>query len=339
MSFPELAFLETLLERLKGRARVERIETVKFRTESFPLYSVVLGSEDPAAPCFAVVGGVHGQEKIGSQVALSFLETLSQLAEWDEITNIALRKSRVAFFPIVNPVGMYLLRRGNGNHVDLNRNAPVEASSHSYPLLGGQRFSPHIPWYRGREGAAMEKEAQAYCDFVRKHVFPSRSSILLDCHSGYGSVDRLWFPFSHTFKPFPSIAEAYALKTLLDATHPNHVYVMEPAAQGYTTSGDLTDYVYLEHHKQSGGEKIFLPITLEMGSWLWLKKNPVQLFSAMGLFHPIHIHRHQRILRRHIPLFDFLHRAVINPEQWAFFGKDEREDAEEDAIEFWYPEE
>ncbi len=153
MSFPELAFLETLLERLKGKARIEQVATVKYATESFPIYTVALGSRDPAAPTFALTGGVHGQEKIGSQVVLSALETMTELLEWDELTNLALEKSRVVFMPIVNPVGMFLLRRGNGNKVDLNRNAPVEAATHSYPVVGGQRISPLLPWYRGEPGA------------------------------------------------------------------------------------------------------------------------------------------------------------------------------------------
>ncbi len=288
---------------------------------------------------FALTGGVHGQEKIGSQVVLSALETMTELLEWDELTNLALEKSRVVFMPIVNPVGMFLLRRGNGNKVDLNRNAPVEAATHSYPVVGGQRISPLLPWYRGEPGAPMEVEAQALCDFIRREVFPSKAAIALDCHSGYGSVDRLWFPYNHTFEPFPNIAEAFALKHLLDLTYPNHVYVMEPGAQGYTISGDLYDYLYLEHQKTAGEGKRFLPITLEMGSWLWLKKNPVQLFSSIGLFHPMHLHRHKRILRRHITLVDFLHRAVINNSQWAFLRGSEREAVKKDALDFWYPEE
>lgn len=339
MSFPELAFLETLLERLQGRARIEQVAAVKFGDKTFPIYTVALGSRDPAAPTLALTGGVHGQEKIGSQVVLSALETLTELLEWDELTNLSLQKTRIVFMPIVNPVGMYLLRRGNGNRVDLNRNAPIEAATHSYPVVGGQRFSPSLPWYRGPAGAEMETEAKALCDFIRREVFPSKTAISLDCHSGYGSVDRLWFPYNHTFLPFPNLPEAYALKNLLDLTYPNHVYVMEPGAQGYTISGDLFDYLYHEHHSTIGNARRFLPITLEMGSWLWLKKNPVQLFSSIGLFHPMHLHRHKRILRRHITLIDFLQRAVINGDKWAFLKATERGNLEKEALDCWYPEE
>lgn len=335
MSFPELVFLENLLEDLAGRARIEQVASVSYSTVTLPLYTITLGSKDPAAPTLVLTGGVHGNEKIGSQVVLSALETLTELLRWDEMTNLALERSRIAIMPIVNPVGMYLLRRTNGNGVDLNRNSPIDAESHSYPIVGGQRFSPHFPWYRGREGAPMETEARALCDFVRREAFQAHAAIHLDCHSGYGTVDRLWFPHNHTFRPYPELAEVYALKGLLDTAYPNHVYVMEPGAQGYTISGDLLDYLYLEH-RALGTENRYLPLTLEMGSWLWLKKNPAQLFSATGLFHPMHLHRHKRILRRHITLLDFLHKAVISPNEWAFLAPGERPEFEKAATDLWY---
>jgi len=341
MSFPELVFLESLLEDLRDEplARVEQAASIPFGDKTFPIYTVTLGSRDPTAPTLLLTGGVHGNEKIGAQVVLSALETLAELLSWDEITRQALARSRIAVMPIVNPVGMYLLRRPNGRGVDLNRNSPIEASSHTYPIVGGHRLTPLLPWYRGPSAAAMEPEAQALCDFVRREAFPSRAAIALDCHSGYGTVDRRSCPQNHTFHPFPEIANACALKNPLDATYPNHVYVMEPGAQGYTISGDLWDYLYLEHREKVGENQRFLPITLEMGSWLWLKKNPAQLFSSAGLFHPMHLHRHKRILRRHITLLDFLHKAVISNSPWAFLSDDERDELHKGALDLWYADE
>lgn len=336
MSFPELVFLEKMLDALKDKARVKQLASVSLGPENFPIYSIAFGSTDPAAPTLALIGGVHGQEKIGAQVVLSFLETLTELVHWDELTNLALEKSRVVFLPIVNPVGMFLLRRGNANRVDLMRNSPEEHAG-TTPLLGGQRLSPFIPWYRGPKGGPMEVESQVLCDFVRREVFGAKVSIALDCHSGYGAVDRLWFPYSHSLKPYPDLAEAFALKSLLDSTYPNNVYKMEPCAQGYTIDGDLWDYLYDEQSRTHGESRRFMPITLEMGSWLWLKKNPAQLFSAMGLFHPMHLHRHRRILRRHMTLFDFLHRAVLSPGQWAFPDHSIRNELRAQAMEHWFP--
>lgn len=334
MTFPELAFLENLLETLPEQARVEQVASIPFGPTRFPIYSICVGSRAPDAPTLALVGGVHGQEKIGAQVVLSYLETLVELLRWDDLTHEALQKVKIAFYPIVNPVGMFLLRRGNANRVDLMRNAPGEAPGATF-LLGGQRFSPYLPWYRGPAGAPMETEAQALCDFVRKEVFPARTAITLDCHSGYGTVDRLWFPYSHSRAPFPHLAETFALKTLLDNTFPNHIYVVEPGAEAYTIQGDIWDYLYEEHRNVTKGSRHFLPLTLEMGSWLWLKKNPVQLLSSVGLFQPLHLHRHKRVLRRHLALLDFLQRAVHAPRHWAELEPSAQQRIDREARAYW----
>jgi hypothetical protein len=336
LSFPELAFFESLLETLDDQARVKQWATIQYGNEKFPLYSASFGSQAAEAPSLLLVGGVHGQEKIGAQVVLSYLETLADLVQWDELTHHALKKCRISFLPIVNPVGMFLLRRGNGNRVDLMRNSPLESKESVTPLLGGQRISPYIPWYRGKMGDPMETEAQALCQFVREECFSSVASIALDCHSGYGTVDRLWFPYSHSTAPYPDLADAYALKTMLDQAQPNHVYRMEPSAQGYTINGDIWDHLYLQHKTESGGHRTFFPVTLEMGSWIWLKKNPAQLFSSIGMFHPLHLHRHKRILRRHFALFDFLQRAVVSHQTWAGLSATPKEKLSAEALEHWY---
>lgn len=335
-SFAELDFLEHLLEELRpsARVRVSVPARVHYRNLSFPIHAISMGSQDPYAPTLALVGGVHGNEKIGAQVVLAYLETIAGLLQWDDTLHYQLQNFRLLFLPIVNPVGMYLLQRANGNGVDLNRNSPVEAESKPW-LLGGQRFSPLLPWYRGPQGAPMETEAQVLCNFLRRELFSSRASIALDVHSGYGSVDRLWFPYAKTRQPFPLLPEVLAFKNLLDETYPNHVYRIEPQSEGYTMSGDLWDYLLDEQRATHGG--VFLPLTLEMGSWAWLKKNPIQLFSSLGLFNPLmNAHRHRRVLRRHLVFFDFLQRALISPDRWAKLRSQERQDLQKQALDFWY---
>ncbi len=334
MSFPELVFLENLIGDIKDKARIEEVARIPYMQERFPIYTLAFGSKDPRAPTLALVGGVHGQEKIGSQVVLTFLETMTRLLDWDDSIHQLLEHMRIVFLPIANPVGMFLLRRGNGNRVDLMRNGPFDGPSPTTFFLGGQRVSKYLPWYRGVKGAPMELESQVLCDFIQREVFPAKVSIALDVHSGFGAIDRLWFPYSHTIQPYPQLAEAYALKTLLDETYPNHVYRMEPTAQGYTISGDLWDYLYLEHQKKELG--FFFPMTLEMGSWLWLKKNPAQIFSSLGLFHPMHLHRHKRILRRHLTLFDFLQRATVSSKVWTQLNPEDRAENQKRALDYWY---
>ncbi len=339
MTLRPLTDLEGILERFEGVGRVQVLSEVTRRRKTFPIYSVILGSQDPDVPVFGIFGGIHGLERIGSDVVNSYLNTILALAEWDGMMKALLRRIRIVFVPLVNPVGMYLARRGNGNGVDLMRNAPVEADKDVKAfLLGGHRISRKLPWFRGRVVDPMEQESQAICDLVRKEVFSSKLAITLDVHSGFGFHDQLWFPYAKTRKPFPRIAEVFGLKKLLDGTYPFHFYHVEPQIKHYGTSGDLWDYLFDEHQKlrQPG---LYLPLCLELGSWRWVRKNPFQLFSVHGAFNPIKAHRRIRILRRHLYLFDFLMRALFSAERWATLSQEERQQNYQDAMKLWFSEE
>ena len=99
---------------------------------------------------------------------------------------------------------------------------------------------------------------------------------------------------------------------LFEASHPQHPYVIEPQSRQYLAHGDLWDHAY---DKTPAGH-VFLPMTLELGSWLWIRKNPRQLFSRHGMFNPIKAHRIKRVLRRHADLLDFLTRAAYAAPGW-----------------------
>ena len=73
----------------------------------------------------------------------------------------------------------------------------------------------------------------------------------------------------------------------------------------------------------------------EMGSWLWVKKNPRQLFSRHGIFNPLINHRQQRVLRRHAVLLDFLARAADSHAHWQPTGA-ARDEHEAQAQALWY---
>ena len=221
---------------------------------------------------------------------------------------------RLVFMPLVNPGGMWQGTRSNPQGVDLMRNAPLSASEAVPFLLGGQRYSNRLPWYRGQEGAPMQVESQAVCELVERELLSRQFSIALDCHSGFGLRDRIWFPHAHTATPIAHLADIGALEELYSRTYPNHNYVFEPQSRQYRTHGDLWDYLYLRGTSDS--ERVFLPLTLEMGSWLWVKKNPRQLFNRAGIFNPTAAHRLQRVLRRHLVWFDFLMRAANSHGRW-----------------------
>lgn len=332
--FSELDQLERIIEQFGERAQTRVVERIQYKELEFPIHCISLGSTRPDAPVLAFFGGVHGLEKIGSEVILSYMQTISQLLNWDEEFLARLEKSRLVFVPIVNPVGVYMGTRCNGNGVDLMRNSPIEGVG-ATRIYSGQRITPRLPWYRGSI-STMEKESLALCHVVDQQLFNSPLSIALDLHSGFGIRDRLWFPFASRKSPFAFIAETLALKELFDRCYRHHIYKIEPTSVEYVINGDLWDYLFDNFMQRYPTGRLFLPLTLEMGSWLWLRKSPLHLFSRHGLFHPMLPHRQQRIFRRHFLLFDFLHRCLLNPEPWARLTPSQKACNEYKAIGLWY---
>ena len=323
--------------RLEGLARVHELGSVQRNDREYPLIGISLGTEDPRAPVVGFFGGVHGVERIGTQVVLAYLHCLRELMRWDEVTRQTLEHVRVVFMPIVNPVGMMLQTRANGNGVDLMRNAPVEAKGVSpFFLPAGQRISSALPWYRGALAQKIEPEAEKMIQFVKGEMFQSRFALPLDVHSGFGTVDRLWFPYARTKEPFPLGAEVYRLKLMLDRAQPNHVYKLEPQSRNYVTHGDIWDHLFDLHGASPDPRGLFLPFTLEMGSWAWVRKNPFQLLSGLGPFNPLKLHRLQRALRRHIPLLDFLVRVARSHEEVTDLGEERRSRYVRMAEKRWY---
>ncbi len=329
----ELAELERIV-RLGGEHVQARVLCeVDTGAQRQPVYTVTLGNPDPAVPAMGFFGGIHGLERIGAEVVLAYLSHLVMRLRWDTTLHQQLQAVRLVFMPVVNPGGLQLGTRANPNGVDLMRNAPVEAQDKVPFLVGGQRLSAGLPWYRGPLGAPMEQESRALCEVVRSELLSHRFSMALDCHSGFGLSDRLWFPFAHTRRPIPHLAELFVLAQMFGQTHHHHRYIVEPQSLQYLTHGDLWDHLYLR--AQARGPALFLPLTLEMGSWLWVKKNPRQLFSRHGIFNPLIEHRQQRVLRRHLPLMDFLLRAATSFERW-LPAADARPTLQEQALQHWY---
>ncbi|HET8708441.1 MAG TPA: DUF2817 domain-containing protein [Pseudomonadales bacterium] len=331
---PEQALLEQIISRAGSVARTKVICEVPWEQTAIPVYCLEIGSEAADAPVVGFVGGVHGVERIGSQVLLALLSGLVERYYWDDVLRHQLERVKLIFIPLLNPTGMLKQTRANYNNVDLMRNAPIDAIGKVPFLLGGQRFASWLPWYRGKRNQPMQIEAQAMMQVMDEALKRSPFCMTLDCHSGYGHVDRIWFPYAFTNEPFPQLAEVFALKSVFDASHPHHgYYQFEPQSLAYSTHGDLWDYLHMQHQQQRSN--VFLPLTLEMGSWLWVKKNPKQLFSALGMFNPILPHRTERVLRRHVVFFDFLIRAAISWQTWLPKG-DERERCAREAIRLWY---
>lgn len=339
-ALPELFELERLLERgqeyLRISAPAHVHQAIDGQTIELPLYTIEAGSMAPLAPTLILVGGVHGIERIGTQVILAFMRTLLERLQWDPAIHEQLAQVRLLCIPIVNPAGMWRNQRANANGVDLMRNAPIEAQGSTPWLVGGHRISRHLPWFRGRKDQPMEIESQALVAAVEAVISRQPHCISLDCHSGFGVRDRLWFPYATSHQPWPGLAEAFALTQLFERTYPSHTYLFEPQSLSYTTHGDIWDYLHQRYSEQHP-DGVYLPLTLEMGSWLWVKKNPRHLFRYHSLFNPIKPHRQARIQRRHLLLFDFLMSAVRSMPTWAPSDVERKKHLHYQALKRWYP--
>ena len=76
------ARMDVLADKLGSLATVtEEAKIPNSSGDSYPVYSFRLGSTAEDAPVVAFVGGVHGVEMVGTQIILSYLETLSHLIE------------------------------------------------------------------------------------------------------------------------------------------------------------------------------------------------------------------------------------------------------------------
>ena len=328
---PALAELDALALAADGLVERRLLCEIRVGQETLPVHAYVFGSAHADAPAVGFFGGVHGLERIGAEVVIAHLRSLVMRLRWDETLHRQLETMRMLFVPLVNPGGLALGTRANPNGVDLMRNAPVEALDRVPYLVGGQRMSASLPWYRGAADAGLENESAALCGIVRDELLSRPFSIAVDCHSGFGLRDRVWFPFAHTARPIEHLPEIHALCETMDETLLHHRYLIEPQSHQYLAHGDLWDHLYLGARTDT----VFLPLTLEMGSWLWVRKNPRQLFSRHGLFNPMIAHRQQRVLRRHLGWLDFIMRAACSHARWRPKGI-ARERHRELAMARWY---
>jgi hypothetical protein len=329
-SFAEYEDLKGILDAGGAHFEVRTLADVDVRGRTFPLLAATIGSRDPHAPAIGFFGGIHGLERIGTQLVLDYMRALLSRIEWDTLLMQQLEAIRLIFVPICNPGGMWAATRANPNGVDLMRNAPQDADARVPWLAGGQRVGAWLPWYRGRRGAPLEREAAALATLVETELAARPLSFALDCHSGYGWADSIWFPYARTHALMPHLPEMYALKQMLERAHPHHGYAFEPQSHQYLLHGDLWDYLY----DRAPASSVFLPLTLELGSWRWIRKNPRQLFSRHGMFNPVKAHRTARVLRRHANLLDFLTRAAFAAPRWLPHGE-RREQMLRRATEHW----
>lgn len=329
----EIEHIENLAHRFSDKIKLRNLAQIEHQAQSMPLYAVEIGCTSANAPCLILTGAIHGVERIGSQIILVYLKSLLKRASWDKRLADTLDNLKILAVPVVNPWGVALKRRSNHNGVDLMRNSPIESQNPPYHLHAGQSFSDKLPWYRGNP-LQMEKELQAIDAYINGHIQSSRTCILLDLHSGFGTRDRLWFPFAQNHNPPQHLAYYYMLYHVFRKSYPHYeLYQFEPQWHQYTTHGDFWDWQVMKN--QDNGKHCFLPLTLELGSWLWVKKNPLQLLQFNQLFHPIKPHRVKRVQRRHSTLLDYFIQ-VLDSDLVVQLSPSEKQKYQRQALKLWF---
>jgi hypothetical protein len=334
---PELEALEHVLAAAGDRVEVRTLCTVEGDTGPLPVRAVLLGNPAPDVPAVGVFGGVHGLERIGAQVVIEHLASIVARLRHDAALQAQLERLRLVFLPVVNPVGLARGTRANGRGVDLMRNAPIDAEGATW-LVGGQRWSPALPWYRGVAGAPLEAESAALCGLVRDELMSHRVAVAVDCHSGFGLRDRVWFPHARSARPVPHLAEFHALGERIAPLPrtPRRRAAMreiEPQSRQYRTHGDLWDHLYDEACARAEG--LLLPLTLEIGSWRWVRRRPSQLFSRWGLFNPLEAPRASRERRRQAAWLDRVRDTAADATGWLPRGE-ARDAHRRAALARWY---
>ncbi len=120
------------LARLDNKFEVAQYGSLPIDPERYPLLSVTLRSDDPAAPWVLITGGVHGYETSGVQGAIGFLE--SAAASYQDRVNLLVA-------PCVSPWGYEVINRWNPNCFDPNRsfyaNSPSEEAAALMKMVQG----------------------------------------------------------------------------------------------------------------------------------------------------------------------------------------------------------
>ena len=100
-SFPELEQVEAILQEDNAMYLHSQILCrVSHHNDELPVYALTLGNREADVPCVTFVAGVHGLERIGTQVVIAFLEGLLERLKWDRVLAEILQRVRIHFLQI-----------------------------------------------------------------------------------------------------------------------------------------------------------------------------------------------------------------------------------------------
>ena len=284
----------------------------------FPIYALEIGTASALKKNpVGLVAGVHGLEVIAIQVLLDFLEYVVDPESPGFMKELQKGKVGLVALPILNPGGLVLRRRSNPAGVDLMRNSGTDAEKAVF-FFGGHKFSRLLPYYRGR---TLQPESRVLFRFIENYFSRVKNRVLpvLDIHSGFGAIDRVWWPYAGKTEPCPDDMLFRRVAEHLKHARGHDQYDFTPQNESYMMHGDLWDRIYDEFHSphvRPHAKTRLLPMTLEIGTWSGIKENPRRLLNKKKIFNPTPEKKKQAKSAHREFLRDFLLLAGTAPKSW-----------------------
>lgn len=167
-------------------------------------------------------GGHHGNEYLGVEFALIFINRLVEDYGVDPFTTELVDNADIYVTPMINPDGNTADTRENANSIDLNRN---------YPFM----FQPG-----GSHGdyPGSEPEVAANIAFIESHNF----SLYITGHTG---ITILLYPWGYTVERPPDHPLYLQIKDVIERDFGIETcQTAEPGCLGYQNQGTSRDYGY-----------------------------------------------------------------------------------------------
>ncbi|TGN11059.1 M14 family zinc carboxypeptidase [Leptospira ilyithenensis] len=314
-----------ILDIVKIGGKLVRLQQFGFSRKSeegfrFPIHALEIGTEKAIRQRpVGIVAGVHGLETVGIRILLDFLEYILHKKSDGYMEELAKGKVGLVVIPIVNPGGVAKKFRSNPAGVDLMRNSGVEAESAPI-LFGGQKWTSKLPYFRGN---SLEPESRALYRFIHQYFYPVKNAIMpvLDLHSGFGTIDHVWWPYAGTKTPCIDTPIYERMAEFLAKGKKHTRFKFGPQSETYTTHGDLWDLFY-DHYIEKvlpaspKSNSRFLPLTLEVGTWSDIKDNPSKLFRKRGIFNPAKENKFETITTYRDFLRDFVLLGQSDLKDW-----------------------
>ena len=255
--------------------------------EAMPIHALRFGAADPTLAALLVTGGVHGLERIGTTSRSRFSRRSSRASSGTRCCTSCSRACASSSCRCVNPVGMARGSRANGSGVDLMRNAPA-ASLRWHAARRRPALLVAAALVHGRRRARWSPNRRPCVRLVERELFASPLAIAARPALGLRPHrSALVSVRAHARAAARSRPRSTRSSALLDddAAEPRLSRSSRPRAstRSAATSGTTSTIAGAARAAAS-----LISLTLEMGSWSWVRKNPLQGLSSARPVQPDH---------------------------------------------------